>query len=157
MPIHAVLPALPCRDKESGVLKGDGLITFLQRPSVNIAVKVMHGRPLRPGDGACMSVQEASFGSQPPGGSVAGAPGGGPANGEAKAPAGGSKPKGGGAAKGKKPTGAKKGAVQKEKLLGWGGYDDTHKATEVRVRVLCRCGEQTLRRQPSVPGGDPVI
>jgi hypothetical protein len=54
-------PCVLCRDHKTGMLKGDALIVFLLRPSVNLAIKVMHGRPFRPGSGTAMTVQEASF------------------------------------------------------------------------------------------------
>lgn len=99
-----------CRDKKTGLLKGDGLVTFLLRPSVRIATTIMHERPLRPGGAQAMHVQEAHFEMK----------------GDYVAPRG----KGGGkGAKGAK--GKKKAASQKDKVLGWSGFDDTHKASEV--------------------------
>ena len=91
------------------MMKGDGVVTFLLKPSVRIAETIMHGRPLRPGAGPNMTVQEAKF--QP--------------KGEYQPKR---KPAGNKGAKGKK-----KGPSQAEKLLSWSGFDDTHKASEVTV------------------------
>jgi HIV Tat-specific factor 1 len=52
---------VPCRDKASGSLKGDALITFLREPSVALAVNLMDGVQLRPGKGPIMSVRGLHF------------------------------------------------------------------------------------------------
>ncbi|CAI5462440.1 unnamed protein product [Closterium sp. Yama58-4] len=49
------------RDKATGELKGDGLITFLKPPSVDLALKILDGTPLRLGDKQPMSVTLAKF------------------------------------------------------------------------------------------------
>ncbi|CAI7777906.1 unnamed protein product, partial [Closterium sp. NIES-54] len=49
------------RDKATGELKGDGLITFLKPPSVDLALKILDGTPLRLGDKHPMSVTLAKF------------------------------------------------------------------------------------------------
>ncbi|KAF5838671.1 hypothetical protein DUNSADRAFT_2435 [Dunaliella salina] len=38
------------RDRNTGQLKGDALVSFLKAPSVTLAVNLMDGTPLRPGD-----------------------------------------------------------------------------------------------------------
>jgi hypothetical protein len=104
------------RDRETGLLKGDALITFLQKPSVSLACKLMHGRPLRPARGEPMIVQKATFEAKPlESGTPSATQKGGQA---AKAPA----------SKGK---GKKSVHPQQDKALGWGGFDDTYKASEV--------------------------
>ena len=47
----------PARD---GMLKGDGVVTFLKRPSVDLALTLLDGAPLR-ADGAPMRLSEAVF------------------------------------------------------------------------------------------------
>lgn len=49
------------RDKASGMLKGDGLVTYLKRPSVELATNILDGTPFRPGMAVNMKVQEARF------------------------------------------------------------------------------------------------
>lgn len=116
-----------CRDKETGMVKGDALVTFLQRPSVSLACTLMHGRALRPlRGGRPMSVQEAQF--EPKGDSAATAAAAsmgaskGAQNNSTKTGA-----KGGAGTKGK----GKKGLSQVDRALGWGGFDDKQKASEV--------------------------
>lgn len=43
------------------MLKGDGLVTYLKRPSVELAVNILDGTPFRPGMVTMMKVQEARF------------------------------------------------------------------------------------------------
>jgi hypothetical protein len=108
------------------MMKGDALIVFLQRPSVVLAVKVMHGRPFRAGSGTTMTVQEASFQARPQqqDGQAAKKPG--------------AKSAGPGASKKKAPA-----QKQTDRLLGWGGFDDVHKASEVS---LCQALVDLRRR-----------
>eukprot|EP00850_Spirogloea_muscicola_P008763 SM000047S16902 [mRNA] locus=s47:600587:604523:- [translate_table: standard] len=49
------------QDKVSGTLKGDGLVTYLKEPSVDLALKILDGAPLRPGDRQAMTVTRAKF------------------------------------------------------------------------------------------------
>ena len=115
-------------------MKGDGTVTFLLRPSVRIATMIMAGRPLRPGAGPDMSVQEAHF--EMKGDFVAkkkqkASGGGGGSSAGVKSGAGGKGGKAGKGAKGKsKPV-----VSQKDKVLSWSGFDDTYKASEVRPRA----------------------
>jgi HIV Tat-specific factor 1 len=117
-----------CRDKETGMMKGDALITFLQRPSVSLACTLMHGRPLRPlKGGRPMSVQEAKFEPKVDAAAAGAVPKGGQNNSAKKGG------KGGVSAKGT----SKKAPSQIDKALGWGGFDDKHKASEVCNLMLC--------------------
>jgi hypothetical protein len=106
------------RDKKTGMMKGDGTVTFLLKPSVRLATTLMDGRPLRPGTTPIMRVQEAKF--QLKGDFVA------------KKKQSGAKAVGKGGGKG----GNKKVVSQQEKLLSWSGYDDSHKASEVSPNAL---------------------
>jgi HIV Tat-specific factor 1 len=45
------------RDKDSGDLKGDALVTYLKAPSVQLATTLLDGAPLREG-GKPLSVSE---------------------------------------------------------------------------------------------------
>lgn len=114
------------------MVKGDALVTFLQRPSVSLACRLMHGRALRPlRGGRPMSVQEAQFESKGgPAAAASGAPSGGQSSSAKKGG------KGGAGAKGK----GEKGPSQVERALGWGGFDDKQKATEVCSLCSCPCG-----------------
>jgi hypothetical protein len=103
-----------CRDKETGITKGDGTVAFLLRPSVRLALTIMHGRPLRPGGAPDMSVTEAEF--QMKGDFVAN-----------------KKKQGGG---GNKAGKGKNVPSQKDRLLSWSGFDDVHKASEVRAGLF---------------------
>ena len=48
------------RRDEDGTGKGDGLVTYLKQPSVDLAIQILDGTPLRDGDGQRMSVSQAS-------------------------------------------------------------------------------------------------
>ena len=98
-------------------------MTFLLKPSVRIATTIMHGRPLRPGGAPDMTVQEAQFEMK------------GEFDAKKKSERKSESQKKGG--KGKKPV-----VSQKEKLLSWSGFDDTHKASEV-----CKCCQCAAREQ----------
>ncbi len=49
------------KDKERDVLKGDGLVTYLKAPSVQLAIDILDGTPLRYGLDTAMSISEAKF------------------------------------------------------------------------------------------------
>jgi HIV Tat-specific factor 1 len=114
------------RDKATGLMKGDGLVTFLLQPSVRIAKTIMHDRPLRLGGHPKMAIQEAEFKMK--GDFVSSKPQTNSKNG----------------GKGGKGNRAKElRNRQLDKVLSWSGFDDTHKACE--VRFLSDGSAQTLR------------
>lgn len=46
---------------DDGSGKGDGLVTYLKQPSVDLAIQILDGTPLRDDDNQLMSVSQASF------------------------------------------------------------------------------------------------
>jgi HIV Tat-specific factor 1 len=104
------------RDNATGLLKGDGLVTYLKEESVPIAILKYDGAPLRFGD-KNLSVTPAKF--EMKGGEY-----------QAKSKAG----------KGKNSR--KKQLEKLEKKLGWGGFDDKAPDEKVgggRGRGLAAC------------------
>eukprot|EP00889_Picochlorum_renovo_P008776 jgi/Picre1/35806/NNA_003266.t1 len=47
--------------RDNDVLKGDGLVTYLKAPSVQLAIDILDGTPLRYGLDTTMSISEAKF------------------------------------------------------------------------------------------------
>lgn len=45
---------------EDGTGKGDGLVTYLKAPSVDLAIQILDGTPLRDGDTRIMSVSQVT-------------------------------------------------------------------------------------------------
>lgn len=95
------------RDRQSGIPKGDGLVTYLKEPSVLLALQILDGAHFRPGMAKAMTVTKAKFEQK----------------GEQflakKAP--------------NRSKKKKKGATAVDKALGWDGFDDRAKPTEVTV------------------------
>ncbi|XP_077244038.1 RNA binding (RRM/RBD/RNP motifs) family protein isoform X2 [Tasmannia lanceolata] len=48
-------------DKETGIIKGDALVSYLKEPSVALAIQILDGAPFRPGGKIPMSVSQAKF------------------------------------------------------------------------------------------------
>mmetsp|Transcript_27863 Transcript_27863/g.33840 ORF Transcript_27863/g.33840 Transcript_27863/m.33840 type:complete len:470 (+) Transcript_27863:235-1644(+) len=111
------------KDKETGAFKGDGLVTFLKLPSVDIACEVLNGCAFRAGCTEVMSVTPAQFEQK----------------GEyrERAPAANKKQK-------------KQRLVKQEKDLGWGGFDDQVKKERMTV-ILSHMFtvDEVLREGPS--------
>jgi HIV Tat-specific factor 1 len=122
------------------MLKGDGLVTYLKAPSVELACQILDGTPLR-STGPNMSVTPAKFemkGQQyQDAKKAAGAAGQG--QGKPKGKGGGGRGGGRGGSRGGRSGGGrgrKGGPGIQEKLerkLGWGGFDDLLPPEKVRV------------------------
>lgn len=123
------------------MLKGDGLVTYLKAPSVELACQILDSTPLR-ATGPNMSVTPAKFEMKGQQYQDKKGPG---AGGAAAAKA--SKPKGGGGGRGGRGGGGSKGGrgrgrrgapgIQEklERKLGWGGFDDLLPPEKVCGRV----------------------
>ncbi|KAF6258235.1 hypothetical protein COO60DRAFT_1701416 [Scenedesmus sp. NREL 46B-D3] len=123
------------KDRESGMLKGDGLVTYLKEPSVGLACQILDGAPLR-SVGPPLSVTIARF-------EMKGQQYKDKIDGAAKPAAGKKASKGsggggrGGRGGGKGGRGGKKKqfsqAEKQARKLGWGGFDDVLPPERVTV------------------------
>lgn len=95
------------KDAKTGMPKGDGLVTYLKEPSVQLAITLLDGTPFRYGLGN-MTVSTAHF--EQKGGKYV--------------------PKDTGVSKKKKKKAVE---AQERRALGWKGYDDSVKASDVTV------------------------
>eukprot|EP00897_Mesotaenium_endlicherianum_P000914 jgi/Mesen1/10823/ME000093S10340 len=111
-------------DRATGLLKGDGLVTYLKEPSVDLALRILDGAPLRPGDSRVMSVTLAKFEQK---GDVF----------VKKA-----------ASKQKK----KKAKQLEQKSLGWGGFDDAKKGKAMAVVMKRMFSPDEFEQEPSLLG-----
>lgn len=119
----------PHRDKDTGQLKGDGLVTFLKEPSVELALQLLDGAHFR-ATGPPMTVSLAKFEMK----------------GEKYVPKQKERPKGG--------KGPKKQQLEKlEKKLGWGGFDDKQPPEKVCV-ARCGCGSTPCGVFGGLPRGE---
>lgn len=102
-------------DKGTGRQKGDALVTYLKEPSVDLAIQILDGTPLRPGGKQLMSVSKAKF-----------------------------EQKGETFIK-KQQNNQKKKKIKRveEKALGWGGFDDAKRIvpTSVLLKNMFRPAE----------------
>lgn len=46
---------------EDGTGKGDGLVTYLKQPSVDLAIQILDGTPLRDGDKLTMTITQVPY------------------------------------------------------------------------------------------------
>ncbi|BBN01358.1 HIV Tat-specific factor 1 [Marchantia polymorpha subsp. ruderalis] len=109
-------------DKTTGLQKGDGLITFLKEPSVDLAIKILDGTPLRPSGATNMTVTVAKF--------------------EQK----------GEVFMKKQQNKKKKQKLQRleQRALGWGGFDDVKKTEAISVIFKHMFTREELLSDPSV-------
>lgn len=57
----AVCMDVASRSQTTGLLKGDALVTYMKRPSVELAITILNGTPFRSDMKQTMSIQEAKF------------------------------------------------------------------------------------------------
>ncbi|XP_024358078.1 splicing factor U2AF-associated protein 2 [Physcomitrium patens] len=109
-------------DKATGKQKGDGLVTYLKEPSVDLALSILDGTSLRPGVGPIMSVTRAKFEQK---GEVF-------------------------MKKQQNKQKKKKLKQQEQKALGWGGFDDKKKLEPMTVILKHMFTRSELLADPSL-------
>lgn len=102
-------PRIKAYKNEDGSGKGDGLVTYLKQPSVDLALQILDGTCLRDGDTQTMTITQAKF--EQKGKFVA---------------------KKGGSSKQRKKRVLEK---QEQSELGWGGFDDVAPPTKTTVVI----------------------
>ncbi|CAK9862425.1 unnamed protein product [Sphagnum jensenii] len=109
-------------NRETGKQKGDGLVTYLKEPSVELALKILDGTPLRPGGRPIMSVTRAKFEQK---GEVF-------------------------LKKQQNKQKKKKLKQQEQRALGWGGFDDKKKEEPMTVILKHMFTRAELLADPSL-------
>lgn len=109
-------------DRNTGMLKGDALVTYLKEPSVDLAIKILDGVPFRPGGKDSMTVSRAKFEQK---GDVF-------------------------VKKDQNKQKKKKFKNAEQKALGWGGFDDAKKKQPMSVLLKNMFTQQELLMEPNL-------
>lgn len=109
-------------DKQTGMLKGDALVTYLKEPSVDLAIKLLDGAPFRAGGKELMIVTRAKFEQK---GDVF-------------------------VKKNQNKQKKKKLKQAEQRALGWGGFDDMKKKQPMGVILKNMFTPQEFLSDPSL-------